>query len=43
VGPHQQRWTQVSAYTFGVTGFAHHPTSLGHKAMASMIIKALGG
>jgi lysophospholipase L1-like esterase len=42
-GPPSQRWTQGSAYTFGVTGFAHHPTALGHKAMAGMIIRALGG
>ncbi len=42
-GPPSQRWTQGSKYVFGVTGFAHHPTALGHKAMAQMIIKALGG
>lgn len=41
-GPPSQRWTQGSKYVFGVTGFAHHPTALGHKAMAQMIIKALG-
>jgi len=38
-----QRWRQGSKYVFGVTGFAHHPTALGHKVMAQMIIKALGG
>jgi lysophospholipase L1-like esterase len=37
-----QRWTAGSKYTFGVTGFAYHPTALGHKAMAKLIIKALG-
>jgi lysophospholipase L1-like esterase len=41
--PPSQRWTQGSKYVFGVTGFAHHPTALGHKAMAQMIIKTLGG
>jgi hypothetical protein len=29
--PPSQRWTQDSKYVFGVTGFAHHPTALGHK------------
>jgi lysophospholipase L1-like esterase len=38
-----QEWTQGAKYVFGVTGFAHHPTALGHKVMAQMIIKALGG
>jgi lysophospholipase L1-like esterase len=38
-----QRWTQGAKYVFGVTGFAHHPTALGHKVMAQMIIKALSG
>ena len=42
-GPPSERWTQGSKYVYGVTGFAHHPTALGHKAMAQMIIKALGG
>jgi lysophospholipase L1-like esterase len=42
-GPPSQRWTQGSKYVYGVTGFAHHPTALGHKAMAQMIIKAFGG
>lgn len=42
-GPPSQRWTQGAKYVFGVTGFAHHPTALGHKAMAQMIIRALGG
>ena len=42
-GPPSRRWTAGSKYTFGVTGFAYHPTALGHKAMAQMIIKALGG
>lgn len=42
-GPPSQRWTQGSKYVYGVTGFAHHPTALGHKAMAQMIIKDLGG
>lgn len=42
-GPPSQRWTQGSEYVYGVTGFAHHPTALGHKAMAQMIIKELGG
>ncbi len=37
-----QQWTQGSKYVFGVTGFAHHPTALGHRVMAQMIIKALG-
>jgi lysophospholipase L1-like esterase len=37
-----QRWTQGAKAVFGVTGFAHHPTALGHKVMAQMIIKALG-
>jgi lysophospholipase L1-like esterase len=41
--PPSQRWTQGSKYVFGVTGFAHHPTALGHRVMAQMIIKALGG
>jgi lysophospholipase L1-like esterase len=41
-GPPSQRWTQGSKYVFGVTGFAHHPTALGHQVMAQMIIKALG-
>jgi lysophospholipase L1-like esterase len=41
--PTSQQWTQGSKYVFGVTGFAHHPTALGHKVMAQMIIKALGG
>lgn len=41
-GPPAQRWTQGSKYVYGVTGFAHHPTALGHKAMAQMIIKDLG-
>jgi lysophospholipase L1-like esterase len=41
--PPSQRWTAGSKYTFGVTGFAYHPTALGHEAMAQMIIKALGG
>ncbi len=36
-----QRWTAGSKYVFGVTGFAYHPTALGHKVMAQMIIKAL--
>jgi lysophospholipase L1-like esterase len=40
--PPSQQWTQGSQYVFGVTGFAHHPTALGHKVMAEMIIKALG-
>jgi lysophospholipase L1-like esterase len=40
--PPSQRWTQGSKFVFGVTGFAHHPTALGHEAMAQMIIKALG-
>lgn len=40
--PPSQRWTQGAKYTFGVTGFAHHPTALGHRVMAQMIIKALG-
>ena len=39
--PPSQRWTQGAKYIFGVTGFAHHPTALGHKVMAQMIIKAL--
>ena len=39
--PPSRRWTQGSKYVFGVTGFAHHPTALGHKVMAQMIIKAL--
>ncbi len=39
--PPSQQWTQGSKYVFGVTGFAHHPTALGHKVMAQMIIKAL--
>jgi lysophospholipase L1-like esterase len=38
-----QEWTQGAKYVFGVTGFAHHPTALGHKVMAQMIIKVLGG
>jgi hypothetical protein len=42
-GPPSQRWTQGSKYVFGVTGFAHQPTALGHKAMAQMIINAHGG
>ncbi len=42
-GPPSQQWTQGSKYVFGVTGFAHHPTALGHKAMAQMIINALDG
>jgi lysophospholipase L1-like esterase len=37
-----QRWTAGSKYVFGVTGFAYHPTALGHKVMAQMIVKALG-
>jgi lysophospholipase L1-like esterase len=41
-GSPSQRWTQGAKYVFGVTGFAHHPTALGHKVMAQMIIKALG-
>jgi lysophospholipase L1-like esterase len=41
--PPSQRWTQGAKYVFGVTGFAHHPTALGHKVMARMIIKALDG
>jgi lysophospholipase L1-like esterase len=41
--PPSQRWTAGAKYVFGVTGFAHHPTALGHKVMAQMIIKALGG
>ena len=41
--PPSQRWTQGAKYVFGVTGFAHHPTALGHRVMAQMIIKALGG
>jgi lysophospholipase L1-like esterase len=41
--PPSQQWTQGAKYVFGVTGFAHHPTALGHKVMAQMIIKALGG
>jgi lysophospholipase L1-like esterase len=41
--PPSQRWTQGAKYVFGKTGFAHHPTALGHKVMAKMIIKALGG
>jgi lysophospholipase L1-like esterase len=41
-GPPSQRWTAGSKYTFGVTGFAYHPTALGHRVMAQMIIKALG-
>ncbi|MGA7420923.1 MAG: SGNH/GDSL hydrolase family protein [Acidimicrobiales bacterium] len=40
--PPSQRWTQGAKYAFGVTGFAHHPTALGHRVMAQMIIKALG-
>jgi len=40
--PPSQRWTQGAKYVFGVTGFAHHPTALGHRVMAQMIIKALG-
>jgi lysophospholipase L1-like esterase len=40
--PPSQRWTQGAKAVFGVTGFAHHPTALGHKVMAQMIIKALG-
>jgi len=39
--PPPQRWTQGAKYTFGVTGFAHHPTALGHRVMAQMIVKAL--
>jgi hypothetical protein len=42
-GAPSQRWTAGSKYTFGVTGFAYHPTALGHRVMAQMIIKALGG
>jgi hypothetical protein len=38
-----QQWTQGAKYVFDVTGFAHHPTALGHKVMAQMIIEALGG
>jgi lysophospholipase L1-like esterase len=41
--PPSQRWTAGDKYTFGVTGFAYHPTALGHRVMAQMIIKALGG
>lgn len=41
--PPSQQWTQGAKYVFGVTGFAHHPTALGHKVMAQMIIRALGG
>jgi lysophospholipase L1-like esterase len=41
--PPSRRWTAGAKYVFGVTGFAHHPTALGHKVMARMIIKALGG
>ncbi len=41
--PPSQEWTQGAKYVFGLTGFAHHPTALGHKVMAQMIIKALGG
>jgi hypothetical protein len=37
-----QRWTAGVKYVFGVTGFAYHPTALGHRVMAQMIIKALG-
>jgi lysophospholipase L1-like esterase len=39
--PPSQQWTQGAQYTFGTTGFAHHPTALGHKVMAQMIVKAL--
>lgn len=42
-GPPSQRWTAGSHYVFNVTGFAYHPTALGHQAMARMIVKALGG
>jgi lysophospholipase L1-like esterase len=41
-GPPSQQWTAGSKYTFGVTGFAYHPTALGHRVMAQMIIKSLG-
>jgi lysophospholipase L1-like esterase len=41
-GPPLQRWTAGAKYVFGTTGFAYHPTALGHQAMAQMIIKALG-
>ena len=41
--PPSQRWTQGAKAVFGVTGFAHHPTALGHQVMANMIIKALDG
>jgi hypothetical protein len=40
--PPSQRWTAGAKYRFGVTGFAYHPTALGQRAMAQMIIKALG-
>jgi hypothetical protein len=40
--PPSQRWTLGANAMFGVTGFDHHPTALGHRAMAQMIIKALG-
>lgn len=40
--PPLQQWTAGAKYVFGVTGFAYHPTALGHRAMAKMIIKALG-
>jgi hypothetical protein len=40
--PPSQRWTQGAKAVFGVTGFAHHPTALGHRVMAQMIVKALG-
>jgi hypothetical protein len=41
--PPSQQWTAGAKYVFGTTGFAHHPTALGHKVMAKMIIKALSG
>ena len=42
-GPPSQQWTAGAKYQFGKTGFAYHPTALGHQMMAQMIIKALAG
>ena len=42
-GQPSQQWTAGAKYQFGTTGFAYHPTALGHQVMAQMIIKALGG
>jgi lysophospholipase L1-like esterase len=36
--PPSQRWTAGAKYTFGVTGFAYHPTALGHKVMAHRLV-----